>query len=205
MEHRSAGKTTIYIVGIILLFLILAVVLGIMTGFIPVREQADLPDETPDTLPVTAVDPTPISTPTPTPTPDFSGTVDVPEMTLDEEQQVYTITVTYGKGGTASPSGMSTVVQGGSMTITILPDEGFEVEDVRVNGASVGPTTLLTLEDVQESCSVYVSFMRVMDGDTVDPPIERLPEENQTPEPFEPSVTSVSTPLDSDVPKMLDD
>lgn len=202
MEHRTGGKTTIYIVGIILLFLILAIVLGIMTGFIPVREKAQL-DEEPVTS-VTTVEPGPITTPTATPTPDLSGTVDVPEMTLDEEQQVYTVTVTYGKGGTASPSGMSTVVQKGSMSITILPDEGYEVEDVRVNGNSVGATTFLTLEDVQESYSVYVSFTRVLDTDTVEPPVENMPEDVQTPEPDAPSATSVTTPADSVAPKMLD-
>ena len=44
MEHRTGGKTAVYLFGAVLLILILAVVMGIMTGFLPVRESARQPE-----------------------------------------------------------------------------------------------------------------------------------------------------------------
>lgn len=156
---NSTVKTTAYIAGMVLLFLILIAVLGIMSGILPVREQVAGPEG--GEPPVTVVDSTPTPAPIPTPDSQFGDTVDVPEMVLDEEHQVYAVNVTYSRGGLVTPSGMTTVVKGGSITLTILPDEGYMVENVTVNGETVVTDGTLTLGDVQNNCSVYVSFLHI--------------------------------------------
>lgn len=164
MNHNNAVKTSAYIAGMLLLFLILIAVLGIMSGIIPVRERAEAPED--DNVPVNTV----TSTPAPPPptvtesTPPLGETVDIPEMTLDEEEQIYAVNVTYSRGGTVTPSGMTTVVKGGSITLTILPDENYMVESVTVNGETVQTGNELTLSDVHENCSVYVSFSHIPDS-----------------------------------------
>lgn len=155
---NSSVKTTAYIAGMVALFLILIAVLGIMSGIIPAREHADVPEDD-NNVPVDAVTQTP--PPEAVSAPPFGETVDVPEMTLDEEEQIYAINVTYSRGGTVTPSGMTTVVKGGRITLTILPDEDYAVESVTVNGETVQTENELTLSDVQGNCSVYVSFIHV--------------------------------------------
>lgn len=153
--NRSV-KTSAYIAGMVLLFLILVTVLGIMSGILPLRERADAPEATDP--PVTDTTPAPVQTPAPTPD---DGHVDIPEMILDEEHQIFAVNVTHSRGGTVSPSGMTTVVKGGSITLTILPDEDYAVEYVTVNGETVEADGALTLSDVQENQSVYVSFLHI--------------------------------------------
>ena len=179
MEQKSAGKRMLYTVGTVLLLLILAMILGIMTGVLPWREgagkeQAEVTDPPAGSAPPQQEI---VHTPSPDSTPDLSGTATVPEMTLTEEEQVYTVTVTCGKGGTVSPSGMSTVVQGGSMSITILPENGYMVEDVTLDGISVGAGTTLTLNDVQSNHGIYVSFIHIPDAPETEPPQPQPSEE----------------------------
>lgn len=153
---NSSVKTTAYIAGMVLLFLILIVVLGVMSGILPLREHADLPEPTP--TPEAVNTPAPPADPTPTPDPEHP---EIPGMVLDEEHQVFAVNVSCSRGGTVTPSGMTTVVKGGTMTITILPDEGYTVESVTVNGETVQTEGTLTLSDVQANQSVYVSFLHI--------------------------------------------
>ena len=125
MNHNHTVKTTAYIAGMVVLFFILIAVLGIMSGILPLREYADAPEPTP--TPEVVNTPAPPVAPTPTPDPEHP---EVPDMILDEEHQVFAVNVTYSRGGTATPSGMTTVVKGGSITIMILPDEGYAVESM---------------------------------------------------------------------------
>lgn len=179
---NSSVKTAAYITGMVALFLILIVVLGIMSGILPLRESADAPELTP---------PPPVNTPAPptdpTPTPD-DGHIEIPDMVLDEEHQVFAVNVTYSRGGSVTPSGMTTVVKGGSVTLTILPEEGYTVESVTVNGTTVQTEGSLTLTDVQENQTVYVSFLHVAEptpptGTINTPPPDGNPWAQMTPPP----------------------
>ncbi len=71
----------------------------------------------------------------------------------------YTITATAGVGGAISPSGQVAVAQGSNRTFTISPSAGFTVDDVVVNGASVGEVRTYTFSDVQADQSISVSFV----------------------------------------------
>jgi len=204
MEHKTAGKTILYIAGTIILLLILAVVLGIMTGIIPVRAQKDTLQNDDPPSNTTIVDQQPSAVPSPTP----DVPTQTPEMTLPEEETAYTIAVTCGKGGSVSPSGMSTVVQGGSMSITILPDEDHVVESVTLDGIDLGGNVgaTVTLADIQADHSVYVSFAYSPVSDTTQPPDDEYPDvPEQSPEAGVPEPTASSMTYPSNQPMMLND
>ncbi len=74
------------------------------------------------------------------------------------EQITYTITLNAGEGGTVSPSGTQTVRHGEDLAVTITPEEGYVVEDVLVDGASVGAVEAYTFEKVTTDHSLEASF-----------------------------------------------
>jgi len=58
----------------------------------------------------------------------------------DEPGGPYTITPSAGPGGSIAPDTPQDVSEGGSLSFTITPASGYHVDDVRVDGASVGAT-----------------------------------------------------------------
>ena len=70
----------------------------------------------------------------------------------------YTITTNPGLNGTISPS-TTQVNQGDNIIFTITPDQGFEIEDVLVNGSSVGPVASYEFTDVQATASISATFI----------------------------------------------
>lgn len=191
MEHKSTARTLGYAVGAGVLLIVLLLVLGITTGFLPWRDSyADNPwpsgdedvvvpvasDVPQDTLVTT---PTPSPTPTPTPTPLIT-----PGITLDEELPTYIVTVAFGKGGTAIPYGANTVVENGSMIVVAVPDEGYVVEEMIVDGESLGPVDRYEIESVNRNHSIYISFVREMFAPATPTPTPTpIPEATPTPTP----------------------
>jgi hypothetical protein len=55
------------------------------------------------------------------------------------KQITYTILTTAGSGGSISPIGPRTLNIGASQTFTMTPAAGYHINDVLVDGASVGP------------------------------------------------------------------
>lgn len=184
---QSSLRAVGFAAGFGVLLFVLLLVGGITTGILPWRDSyASAPDPTPPavtdsqtnvtTTAAPSVTPTPVPSPTPTPT------------VLDEEIKTYTVTVTFSKGGTAVPYGMTSVVQHGNLEIVAVPDAGYGVEDMIVNGVHLGSVTRFLIEDATENYSVYISFSRQMfaptpapnDGgdDTTDSGDEDMPDEN---------------------------
>ena len=79
----------------------------------------------------------------------------------DDGPVMYTVTVKYGEGGTATASA-SSVAAGGSVTITVKPDEGYEVDSVTVDGAALnsspGDPYTYTIANIQADQQIMVSF-----------------------------------------------
>lgn len=71
----------------------------------------------------------------------------------------YTVTAQAGAHGAVSPSGETRVAKGGSVLFALLPDEGYEVDEVLVGGevAQSGGTTF-RLTDVAANAQVEVTF-----------------------------------------------
>lgn len=70
----------------------------------------------------------------------------------------YIVSVTAGNGGTATASNGGIIPEGQSCTITATPDTGYVIEDIKVNGASVGWTSPYTFTP-SGNTSVQVSFI----------------------------------------------
>ena len=189
MNNRTPIRTVGLAAGTVVLMIVLFLVAGISTGFLPWRDsyaenpwppqgfESLLPDDgdhdddqnggqdagntpgpllptvTPTPTPTPEVTPTPTPTPVPTPTP-------TPGISLDEELPTYTITVTFSRGGTAIPYGINNVVQNGMMSVVAVPDEGYVVEEMIVDGMKYEGLDSYVFENVNENHSVYISFTR---------------------------------------------
>ena len=74
--------------------------------------------------------------------------------TLDE----YTITATAGANGSISPVGAITVKPGDTLACTIIPDLGYEVQNVVVDGVSRGAITAYTFASIAADHTITASF-----------------------------------------------
>jgi uncharacterized spore protein YtfJ len=82
----------------------------------------------------------------------------------------YTITATAGPGGSISPSGTFTVNHGSNITFTILPDAGYRIDSVVVDGANVGAVGTWQLQQISANHSITAWFGLItgMDENTDD-------------------------------------
>ncbi len=74
------------------------------------------------------------------------------------QSKKYTVLVSAGNGGTASPEGNVSVEENGAITIGFTPDEGYQVKSVTVDGQDMGAKTSYTLSNVREDHTVMVTF-----------------------------------------------
>ncbi|HIW15915.1 MAG TPA: PASTA domain-containing protein [Firmicutes bacterium] len=98
-----------------------------------------------------------------------------------QEEGEFTVVLTAGTGGSVSPSGSVTVVAGGTIDIFVTPDEGYVLRELRIDGKSVGAVSEYTLNDIQESHSVYAVFDAVEQPEETDQPEVTLPPESLPP------------------------
>ncbi|MBF0102265.1 MAG: DUF1566 domain-containing protein, partial [Desulfobacterales bacterium] len=73
----------------------------------------------------------------------------------------YSITASAGTGGTISPSGSVSVNQGASQIFTISANDGFEIDDVKVNGTSVGKVSTYTISNVTFNQTISATFTAI--------------------------------------------
>ena len=70
----------------------------------------------------------------------------------------YTIISTAGTNGEITPLGSNLINSGESKTFDILPDEGYIVKDVFIDGSSIGAVSTYTFDNVIEDHAIYASF-----------------------------------------------
>ena len=70
----------------------------------------------------------------------------------------YTITSTAGPNGSITPSGLGTVNHGGSASFTISPNTNYHIEDVLVDGASVGALSTYLFSNVTALHTIAATF-----------------------------------------------
>ena len=78
-----------------------------------------------------------------------------------ESANNYTITASSGSNGAITPSGNITVIGGNDQSFSILPNNGYQVADVTVNGNSVGIVTNYTFSNVATNHTISASFSQV--------------------------------------------
>lgn len=86
--------------------------------------------------------------------------IPVNEFTDEGEEKTFRVQVSAGEGGSIQAD-KTEVKEGGDVTFTIMPEEGFQVKDVVVNGESVGAVTSYTLKNVAGDVTVSAEFEAV--------------------------------------------
>ncbi len=72
----------------------------------------------------------------------------------------YTITASNGTGGKITPEGTITVTEGEDKTFTITADSGYIIQDVKVDGKSVGAVSGYTITDIKGNHTIAASFQK---------------------------------------------
>ena len=70
----------------------------------------------------------------------------------------HTITVSANEGGTVEPSGKVSVADGHSKTFAIVPQEGYKIADVLIDGQSIGAISRYTFNDITSSHTIEAVF-----------------------------------------------
>lgn len=83
----------------------------------------------------------------------------------------YVITATAGEHGKISPSGDVYVYDYNDQTFEITPDEGYEIDTLKVDGKAVDITTSYTFKIVDTNHTIEVTFRQTAPK----PPVEELP------------------------------
>lgn len=91
-------------------------------------------------------------------------------ITMNPALVEYNLTATSGEGGQINPEGVITVNEGGSQIFTITPDGCHIINEVLVDGLSMGTIDTYTFTDVQQDHTLSASFVfpsrRVYNADT---------------------------------------
>ena len=80
---------------------------------------------------------------------------------LKNVPQFYTIQTIVSEGGTITPMTDVQVFEGQSQYFQIMPDQGFQVTDILIDGVSVGPAKFYTFRQVMEHHSIDVTFHKM--------------------------------------------
>jgi hypothetical protein len=73
--------------------------------------------------------------------------------------RTYTITASAGIGGSISPTGAISVLQGASQTFSITPSSGYQISNVLVDGVSVGAVNSYSFTSVIAGHTISASFL----------------------------------------------
>jgi type IV pilus assembly protein PilY1 len=73
----------------------------------------------------------------------------------------YTISTSAGSNGSISPAGPVSVAPGGSASFVIIPDPAYAVDDVQINGSSIGAVTTYTFTAVSSDQTIAAQFILV--------------------------------------------
>ncbi len=71
---------------------------------------------------------------------------------------VYTVTASADVNGSITPSGATTVNKGDSITYTVIPNAGYDVQSVIVDGATKGAVTSYTFTNITANHTINANF-----------------------------------------------
>jgi len=81
--------------------------------------------------------------------------------TIPASSLTHTIIASAGTGGTISPAGSLSVSGGSDHSFTISPSSGYSIEDVKVDGSSVGAVSSYTFTNIDKDHSIAATFSPV--------------------------------------------
>ncbi len=76
-------------------------------------------------------------------------------------QNAHTIHATAGANGIITPSGSITVAHGASQSFAMIPDNGYEIQDIYIDGNSIGAMSSYTFTNVTADHYIHVTFTHV--------------------------------------------
>ena len=140
-----------------------------------------------------------------------SATLTVIDDATPPSETTYIITAAAGANGSISPSGSVEVKEGADQTFTITADEGYEIENLKVDGSDVSAASSYTFNNVTEAHSIEATFkQKVTNPDPGQPenpdlgqpenPDPGKPEDPNPAEKPKPEVKKDETPASSQAP-----
>jgi hypothetical protein len=133
--------------AIVVLAIIAVVLLAMLGGLFGSSDDDDTQATPKPTSPAASTD-----SPTPTNTPANTSS------TAQPTKRSYTITVTAGSGGSITPSGAVSVEEGGSVTFAIVPNSGYVISQLLVDGVAVATQDNYTFTNVTSAHTIYAVF-----------------------------------------------
>ena len=90
------------------------------------------------------------------------------QLYAEERDNYVSVTAAAGEGGTITPAGQTLVKKGTSKTFDIAPAQGYEIVNVNVDGADLGPISYYTFQRVGVDHTISATFQKAQpSGDTV--------------------------------------
>lgn len=132
-----------------------------------------------------------------------SATLTVIDEATPPSETTYIITAAVGANGSISPSGSVEVKEGADQTFTITADEGYEIENLKVDGSDVSAASSYTFNNVTEAHRIEATFKQKVTNPDPGQPENPDPGKPEDPNPAEkpkPEVKKDETPASSQAP-----
>lgn len=133
-----------------------------------------------------------------------SATLTVIDDATPPSETTYIITAAAGANGSISPSGSVEVKEGADQTFTITADEGYEIENLKVDGSEVSAASSYTFNNVTEAHRIEATFKQKVTKPDPGQPENPDPGKPEDPNPAEkpkPEVKKDETPASSQAPQ----
>ena len=82
------------------------------------------------------------------------------QLYTEERDNYVAVTASAGEGGTITPAGQTLVKKGTSKTFDIAPTQGYEIVNVNVDGADLGPISYYTFQRVGVDHTISATFQK---------------------------------------------
>lgn len=132
-----------------------------------------------------------------------SATLTVIDDATPPSETTYIITAAAGANGSISPSGSVEVKEGADQTFTITAGEGYEMENLKVDGSDVSAASSYTFNNVTEAHRIEATFKQKVTNPDPGQPENPDPGKPEDPNPAEkpkPEVKKDETPASSQAP-----
>ena len=100
-----------------------------------------------------------------------ANVTDKPHLLQVKVDEVRIITATTGDNGKITPSGAVAVPKGEAQTFKITPNDGYHIQDVKVDDESVGAVKEYMFENVTEAHKIHATFARNSSGGSHKPTV----------------------------------
>ena len=133
-----------------------------------------------------------------------SATLTVIDDAAPPSETTYIITAAAGANGSISPSGSVEVKEGADQTFTITADEGYEIENLKVDGSEVSAASSYTFNNVTEAHRIEATFKQKVTKPDPGQPENPDPGKPEDPNPAEkpkPEVKKDEAPASSQAPQ----